>query len=201
MPLTVEMGSTATEIRDLVKYAGGFVRDGGFSDRLGFTELAVGRYRLEWEYTAGSSAVGVESEWIARGAQSFRVLPLDSFPDERDLVERLLQDCPVVPPGGDRGPIHRHVHAWLPEFYRSRYLSRVYLAQGLLLNERPFLEVYRGAVDAGAPSERTAALLALRMSMTDMRGEYTDEWRDSLRELVRSQLEREVLLKRPRGAR
>jgi len=56
-----------------------------------------------------------------------------------------------------------------------------------------FDDIFRQVTAAGAPAERRAVLLALRLSMIDRAGRFTPEWRARLAQTLESQIERDVL--------
>lgn len=167
------------------------------STRLGYPSLPVGEYLLRWEYSIHTGhREGVVPEAIAGGGISFSVRPLSSAPGEQALVGDFLGGLPIV--RNDRRPLHSYARNWLPRFYGSKYLMRIYLSTGQLLNDLDFDQIYKQATLAGSPPERLATLLGVRLSMTDTRGQFTSTWKRSMAPRMSSQLERDVLSIEPR---
>jgi len=187
------------EVWDLAIYFGQRDPKGtGLAERLGYKSLRPGSYELSWEYDLHTgSRPGIPKVRMAGAGIRFRVVPVETAVKERALVAGFLAGLPITKPGGDRSALHSYAREWLPQFYASPYLIRVYLSTGLLLNDLDFDAIYKGARRAGASSGRLAALLGVRMSMTDTRGKFTEAWRASMRRNVPSQLERDVLMIAP----
>lgn len=180
------------EARDLTLYFG--ITSPGPSTvagRLGYPNLPAGNYVLRWSYTTAQGG----SEKFKGTDIRFSVKPLSSDPTERALMEEFLAGLPSV--GLDRSALHRYALARLPRFYASRYLLRVYMSTGTLLRTLDFDKILMGVIGAGVPSRRRAALLAARLSMRDYQGRFTEEWKDSVRPKLASEIERDVLTIEP----
>lgn len=195
----VRPGHLLCTVRDLLSYFGTESSEGSsISDRLAMPSLPAGTYRLDWQYTlhTGHNA-SLPRVVLKGGSVRFSIVPLAHFPDELKLVNDSLRGLPVVRPGEDRVSLHAHCREWLPRFYGSRFLIRVYLDTGVLLDSLDFDAIVDGAIKAGAPPGRVAALLGVRLSMTDVRGQFTPEWKQRMAQKATSALEREILTMTP----
>ncbi len=166
----------------------------GIAPRLGEPSLEPGRYRLEARYTAHPSRRkehGLATLDIA--PVMFEVRPLRDFPEEAARVKTFLDGLPHLGIGIERSPLSPYASSRLQEFLGSRFLLLIYLSQGALLDSTDFDKLFAGVVSAGAPATRRAALLGLRLSMTDRKGEFTEEWRRRMRGIVTSEIERSAL--------
>jgi hypothetical protein len=144
--------------------------------------LKPGPYALSWEYRFRPQ----REDKLLKGEVRFTVRSLASDTLELSLVRSFLSDLPAF--DLDRGLLHRYAREKLPQFYGSKFLLRVYLTTGALLDELNLDEIFEGMKRAGAPAERRAALLALRLSMTDRRGQFTPQWKREMLRRVESQV-------------
>jgi hypothetical protein len=164
---------------------------GNLSERLEFSALPVGDYVVRWDYMPKVEK-GRESDRIRGREIPFTVLPLSTAPQEQALVSEFLAALPSV------GWVDDSARAWLPRFYGSKFLLRVYMRTACRLNELDFDEIWNGVKRAGASPERCASLLALRLSLTDTAGHFTPEWKERIAPTLTSQIERDVLTIVPR---
>jgi hypothetical protein len=160
----------------------------GSSDLAGLlrsTWLPAADYILYWDYVP--DAARPWSKVLFRGEIPFSIRPLSTDPREQALVSEFLSAMPAV------GWTKQHCRAWMPRFYGSKFLILIYLSTGQLLDTLDFDDIFKQVTAAGAPAERRAALLALRLSMNDRAGRFTPEWRARLAPTLDSQIERDIL--------
>jgi hypothetical protein len=150
------------------------------------TWLPAADYILYWDYVP-DKAYPWRPPVLFRGEIPFSIRPLSTDPQEQALVSEFLSAMPTV------GSTNQHCRAWLPRFYGSKFLILIYMSTGHLLDALDFDDIFRQVTAAGAPAERRAALLALRLSMIDHAGRFTPEWRARLAQTLESQIERDVL--------
>lgn len=173
-------------VLDLAKFGVQSPDSVNLSGRQHDLSLEPGSYVLNWEYRYRPHP----GNDLLKGEARFTVHPLTSDPRELSLVRSFL--------AGREGPLPPYARQRLPEFYRSKFLLRVYLYTGPLIDELNFAEIFEEVVRAGAPAQRRAALLALRLSMTDRRDQFSSHWRGQMLKKVESQVERDALSIVPR---
>jgi hypothetical protein len=150
------------------------------------TWLPAADYILYWDYVP-DRAHPWRPPVLFRGEIPFSIRPLSTDLQEQALVSEFLSAAPTV------GSTNQHCRAWLPRFYGSKFLILIYMSTGQLLDALDFDDIVRQVTAAGAPAERRAALLALRLSMIDHAGRFTPEWRARLAQTLESPIERDVL--------
>ena len=150
------------------------------------TGLPAADYILYWDYVPDEAHPWAPPV-LFRGEIPFSIRPLSTDHQEQALVSEFLSAMPTV------GSTNQHCRAWLPRFYGSKFLILIYMSTGQLLDALDFDDIFRQVTAAGAPAERRAALLALRLSMIDHAGRFTPEWRARLAQTLESQIERDVL--------
>lgn len=194
---TLGPGQVLCAVRDLTLYFGVTPRDSaGFASRIGSDYLPAGEYTMKWQYDLHTGNHKRIPQVTLVGELEFSVRHLASDPRELSLVSEFLTGLPRV--GTNRSSLHVYARAWLPRFYGSKYLMRLYMATGTLLNDLDFDAIFDGVSQAGAPPERRAALLGIRLSMTDYRNNFDSGWRERTKRHVKHQLERDVLSIEPR---
>jgi hypothetical protein len=196
---TLQPGEVSCDVRDLTAYFGTTPADTlGFAGRLGSPSLPAGEYVLEWEYYLHTRRVNGKAPSILRGERiPFSIKKLSSDPKEEALVTEFLAGLPRAK-GLDRRALQEYTAAWLPRFYGSKFLLAAYLNIGSLLNVVDFDPIFEGASSAGAPPERLATLIGVRLGMVDHRNQFTPEWKARMKRRLTHQLELDVLSIEPR---
>jgi hypothetical protein len=196
---TLRPGEVLCDVRDLTAYFGDTSTDTlGFAGRLGSPSLPAGEYVLEYEYYLHTRRVGGDARSMLKGERiPFSIKKLSSDPKEEALVTEFLAGLPRVE-GLDRRPLQDYTKSWLPRFYGSKFLVRAYLTTGPLLKVLDFDPIFEGALRAGAPPERLATLIGVRLRMVDQRNQFTPEWKGRMKNNLTHQVELDALSIEPR---
>jgi hypothetical protein len=185
--LILRQGEVRCSVLDLARLGSGPPKPNPW--QLPWMSLESGSYALVWEVRLRPQG----DDAPRTGEVRFTVRPLAENDREFSLIRSFESDL-----HHHRLALPHYAREKLPEFYGSKFLIRVYLKTGPLLDELDFDEIYDGVIQAGASAERRAALLGLRLSMTDSSGRFTPEWRRRMSRKVESQIERDVLSIVPR---
>jgi hypothetical protein len=194
-------GDAMCEARDLLVYFGEAVNDSGSAfTRLGWPSLPPGKYRLVAVYDLHTGFDrSIQQQRLSADTLQFEVIPISAVPVEERLLAEFMAGTAQY--GTKTTSYFAAARKWLPRFYRSHFLFRIFLESGPEMSRSSIETLLDNLAQHGVSPTKRATLIGIGARVDPRALERDPRTYSKLRAHATSDVERKMINSWEKAAR